>query len=206
MKIGGVCYKRSGTATLIPTTLTPSVSGNFSNCTDCEAPPNVCAGNDCGGSNDPNIQLTISDPGYAGGSITWCGQTWTPAEVLAGATKCACPTTWTTPVPYANQNIWVGATAGLNLYHSTQFGFLALRKVRVFPTNFTGTGDKSACVGSKSNCSATSTGVFAGSPVRGCNPKATPGSGVVNAYIEDCQFFSHVKNLVTYTWQKGINW
>ena len=39
----------------------------------------------------PSIDLAIFDADYAGGSITWCNQTWTPAEIQAGAQKTVCP-------------------------------------------------------------------------------------------------------------------
>jgi hypothetical protein len=144
--------------------------------------------------------------------ITWCGKTWVASTVTPGANQahsgefqCVCPSTYILPVAYANQNHWGGPGGELNLFHSTQFGFIALRRVDMSPTNFASSA-KSVCVGTQNNCADTSTGVFAGSPVRGCLPKAAPGPGVANAFIEDCQFFSHMVGGVTYEWKKGLNW
>lgn len=51
-----------------------------------------CGGNPC--DPDPSVELTVFDADYAGGDISWAGQTWTPAEVQAGASKTACPTNY----------------------------------------------------------------------------------------------------------------
>jgi hypothetical protein len=58
------------------------------------APP--CVGGDCLGFNVPvvcpSVKVTLFDADYAGGNVTWVGQTWTQAEVQAGVGKYACPT------------------------------------------------------------------------------------------------------------------
>lgn len=43
---------------------------------------------------DPEILCSIFDSDYAGGGITWCGETWSTAEVQAGAQKTVCPDTY----------------------------------------------------------------------------------------------------------------
>jgi len=96
-----------------------------------------CGGNPCGSTGCtsygvavqcPSMELTVFDADYAGGNITWCGLTWTQAEVQAGATKTACPTAYkrdhATSVPgfppgtnnYATLNWQYGTPAQLNIY------------------------------------------------------------------------------------------
>jgi hypothetical protein len=147
------------------------------------------------------VQLTVTG---ASGSVTWCGETWNlPAD--SGDTRCVCPGTWVEPAGTVNKAQWIAS--GLKMYHSTLFGFLAGRKNSLSPTNFA-SPVASTCIGSQSNCSATSSGAFAGSPIRGCLPKVNPTAAVSTspAMIEDCQFFSHTQSGITYTWARGINW
>jgi hypothetical protein len=211
--VSGVCYEltEESSQTAIDTM---SIDDSYSDCASCQSdqgaeiwlpctPVNVCDGNDCGGSNEPNIQLTVFDADYAGGNITWCGQVWTPAEVQAGATKCACPTTYVVPAAFANANQWIAS--GLKLYHDTLFSIVAGRKVILSPGTVSAT---SVCNGSQNNCADTSAGVFAGSPIRGCLPKVNPTANFTTspAVIEDCQFLDHTVSGVNYKWEKGINW
>jgi hypothetical protein len=61
---------------------------------------NACEGETCSGTNNPSIVLKIGDPSasYAGGSITWCGKTWTQAQINANNfEQCVCPTTYVGP-------------------------------------------------------------------------------------------------------------
>lgn len=169
--------------------------------TDCPSAEN-CVGIDCG--TDPSIALTVSG---ASGTINWCGKTWNlPAD--SGVIKCVCPTSYTSPAPFANKEIWNYNTE-LGLYDSTTFGFIALRKVRLNPTAFGPI--QSLCSGTNpTTCGGTSTlgGGFAGSPIRGsiCLPLNTPNSGTVNADIRDCQFFNYVSGGITYQWERGQGW
>jgi hypothetical protein len=217
IRVNGNCYEFVENSQLAPDTI--AIEGDFIDCESCEAspspafspsPPNACASQVCA-NGWPSMQISIQADDVDL-PITWCGKTWVASTVTPGANQahsgefqCVCPSTYTLPVAYANQNHWGGPGGELNLFHSTQFGFIALRRVDMSPTNFVSSA-KSVCVGTQNNCADTSTGVFAGSPVRGCLPKATPGPGVANAFIEDCQFFSHMVGGVKYTWRRGINW
>ncbi len=94
--------------------------------------PSSCAGL------DPEMYLTIFDADYAGGDITWCGETWSQADVQAGAEKGPiCPTLYNSKVvspPYpsyptvsptiscanGHRQYWRFGTAG-----NAQFGLVA---------------------------------------------------------------------------------
>jgi len=42
----------------------------------------------------PQMVLQIFDADYSGGSIKWCGKTWTQSEIQAGVEKAICPTSY----------------------------------------------------------------------------------------------------------------
>lgn len=52
----------------------------------------VCSTVNCSG--NPSMVLTVFDADYEGGDISWCGETWTQAQVRAGIQKCVCPASY----------------------------------------------------------------------------------------------------------------
>jgi hypothetical protein len=170
--------------------------------------------------NDPEICLTVFDADYAGGNINWAGLVWTPAEVQAGATKTACPTSYTkttfpqTPSGSGAVHRWAWSTGGgpdLMVGRSVSvsaFGSLIQRNntARLFGFGspysinyYIDTGFGPPITGTSGGFSATSP--FAPPSVKGV---AFPSVG---AYlVTDAFFGSHTISGVTYTWERGRGW
>jgi hypothetical protein len=170
------------------------------------------------------MQLTLFDADYAGGNISWCGQTWTQAEVQAGATKCACPTAYNksrqtytlggpTTLKYSAQHRWFHADLHIQRQYNVSylsFGFWAALQ---FGGNFNllsilgSQTDRRSFYGSQAT--RFSVAGFPNSPVT--NSDLNIVLGVVyplyNSYdITDTFFGSHTIGGVEYTWAKGLGW
>lgn len=175
---------------------------------DGEPPGDPCDLFDCSSvgaepeqANPPAMKVTVFDADYAGGSITFAGETWTQQEVQDGEAKCACPTDYRkhgaypgTPSFTLQRHRWTN-NVGINLLLSrawvgypdnptpTVSGFANL--------NFNGVVD------SKINASQNlNLGVF--DPIPG-----TPQIGAKSDYDLTDGFFGTVNSGgVQYTWAK----
>lgn len=77
---------------------------------------------------DPEIYVKIFDADYAGGSINWCGFTWTQAEIQAGAEKGpVCPTVYEKSRTYVSSKDY---NAGENWTYINNGTVTSLRLVR----------------------------------------------------------------------------
>ena len=154
--------------------------------------------------NPPSMELTLFDADYAGGSITWAGQTWTQQEVKDGVTKCSCPTGYgfehkTTGNPQRGLHFW-GNGFGLLLDRvastGTSFSNFQRHKVRVVPN---GTSPYYQDYRYKASFSTSSfqLGLL------------NAGSALVTRddFIIPNNFFgSYVNGDLTYSWAKGSRW
>jgi hypothetical protein len=183
---------------------------------------NACTGVTCATVNGfvdpPSVQIKVGDPGgsYAGGNITWCGETWTAAQINANNDwRCVCPSN------YDNQTIstytpsfgtiskdqkWTFANnltlqraylAGLvfGSWAINRYNRLRLRNVS---TDFY-----------RSNTWVGTTLPPAGVPSVVSNDlgKVTGSLPTKNNYTLNSIFFgSHVISGVTYEWSQGLNW
>jgi hypothetical protein len=85
IRVDGVCYKRNYDAKEVPSEDDwDDIDQEWDNCLDCQRP--TLEYKECCDDNDPQMLLTVSGNTS---NITWCGETWTPAE--SGVTKFVCP-------------------------------------------------------------------------------------------------------------------
>ena len=171
----------------------------------------------CGGASscpdgDPEMYVTLFDADYAGGNITWCGETWTNAEVQSGVEKGpVCPTTYTlgktttTSISrtYAAHN-W--AIAGLQLKRiAFRTAGVGQKLEGVYLLNPSVTASYRywfAYGGGPPNYSGANTG-FGTLP----NVLGEPYVALNNYNITDAFFGSYTNpSGVTYSWRKGNGW
>lgn len=179
--------------------------------------------------NPPSIQLTVFDADYAGGDINWCGETWTQAQVLAGESRCVCPTIYNkgnfdinnTGTPAATFNGYPSAALHRWKYGTDQ---LALHRADVYqyggPTYYLvytrsnylrvfGDKDKqrfrntyqSGMFSPPLPVTGTTTDYSAINKVIGLAEPSLASYDLLPAF-----FGSHIISGVTYTWAKGARW
>ena len=219
----GKCWAKVGPTNAAPTAVAGVAS--FTACTDCETSP-------CGGA-DPSMMCTVFDSDYAGGNIGWVGETWTPAEVVAGATKEVCPTLYARSIStYASGfstryfgNTWQIAGLSLRREGATRtIGSCTLAEIGLTGSYFirllAGEGAvqvnhlaiNPTPIGLKQDRRAW---VF-GQPCTGPTPITnfstlnlilTVGNPRSYDYLlTDAFFGSHLSGGITYTWAKGLGW
>jgi hypothetical protein len=170
-------------------------------------PVNACAGNNCSGTNNPNLQLTVTG---ASGSVTWCGETWNlPAD--SGDTRCVCPTTWTETINYVSANYYKAT----NKWEYTNVNTTNMIIGRYAYTTGFPIGGAFANYISAFNRALwnlrsgpkTNFGVNAQNVPAGFTDIDTVAYPTKSAYAITNDFFTSVTNGgITYTWAKGINW
>ena len=197
---------------LLRTTTSGKIQGEC--CCESGCGPNACGGG------EPQMCLTVFDADYAGGDITWCGVTWTQADVQAGATKAACPgsqytrqlSTYTYPYTVkVGRHAWlssgIGNGFGLRLartYHNNVFSAVkqAFQNVKLGNTttpSAPGGWDSTIFINAVTPSTLYSTlGLISGVPA------ATFG---VSGYTLTSAFFgSHTSGGVKYSWAQGEDW
>jgi len=174
----------------------------------------------------PGILGTLFNEHYAGGNITWCGETWTPAEIVAGAQKTICPTdydigknTYTTTTPNVRKrrqqagNLWKHGNdlilrRSYDRTWSTAFypidcWLIAAKELQVGTTIDKGSSGGSQW-GLPPGCSVTSTR-FTNRDIGLISGVAYPTSN--NYLIPDGFFGSYMgDDAILYTWARGIGW
>ena len=157
----------------------------------------------CANCSDPVVLLSVFDADYAGGDILWCGQTWTQAEVQAGASKCVCPTTYNIKhysAPSGSwEEFWVYSDS-LRMYRqytSFGFGFTARNGLQIYPQStafkdrvvFNGPPTSSSVVYSTLN------------KILGVGLPTSTGYRITDAF-----FGSYTSFGIQYTWSRGGGW
>lgn len=167
----------------------------------------------CGGASscpdgDPEIRITLSDPDYAGGNITWCGETWTPAQIQTGTdTRTICPTFWqndragSATGNYNFTNIWRYASS-LMLTHDGQFTptfFASIRRKFLVFSDGSVKRDRIQGIANgafPTNITSSDLGLL----------NTTNAPSFSNNEITDDYFGSYISGGVTYTWARGNGW
>jgi hypothetical protein len=164
------------------------------NCCCTAAVANVCTGNTCSGSNDPNMQLTVSG---ASGTVDWCGEIWNlPAD--SGDTRCVCPTTYNqfrSAVPTAS-NRWAYGSSLQMLRNSYSGTFDQQNSLRLNPVGAVDSLDLWRFYLSTVYSSFNALGFIS----------TVPFATYSDYLITNEYFGSHTTGGITYTWDKGINW
>ncbi len=170
---------------------------------------NACIGNDCGGSDRPNMQVKVEDPDYFLGdpSISWLGETWTPTQIQNGEVRCVC----------ASVSNYDHVTTGQYPYHRWSINISAQNRLRMLrrvnTTN--GYGINQLALGapgystfSNSDFATWGAGTFTSFKLNFINAVPQPVAGPPNANFELSAAFFGSKTLgaVTYSWEQGINW
>jgi hypothetical protein len=180
-------------------------------------PANACATNDCSGSNNPNMQLTVTG---ASGTVNWAGETWNlPAD--SGVVKCVCPDQYTlttrTTTGLTSEGLW---EEEWKKYTPTSTSYYALKLRRwvqnysVPPIQNVGNNQIDIFIGgynrstysynwqNMTGSTQTAGGGFAGIMIGGVPEHGLPST----VRLENRFFTSKVISGITYTWAKGINW
>jgi len=156
---------------------------------------------------DPEMLVKIFDADYAGGNITWCGLTWTPAQVQAGEEKSLCgifQQTYSTGSPYLVSEAWhYGASLSLHRVINYSFGLTQWSNFLGISPSPIGTlvRDLKKWTGFPPPAAGSSTVFSSLSLILGV---ATPTKGDYN--ITDDFFGSHLSGGITYSWAKGQGW
>jgi hypothetical protein len=251
IQVGSTCYYY--VSNTLASAGSDQIDCEFSTCSDCAASavPSNCASstaavaNICDGTPDctghtgspgvaPSLVLKIGDPSgtYAGGSITWCGKTWTQAQINANNfEQCACPTRYRklknipTPTASTATNIedWDHTSGPVDLFLARDYHFAYYAgpvnyiKYRVWQMQLQGVSGTSVSPRDKREVkigrfgnptSASYTNFYNTFNVGVLNPTITIHDPTENNYsIVDPMFGTHTNsNGLEFTWSRGVNW
>jgi len=168
------------------------------------------------GSLEPSMVLTILDADYAGASITWCGKTWTQADVQNGVSNTVCPSayelkdgTYTLPADKRHIEKWQGTT-GINLTLSRFADKSVTTAFRYWQKKYIRLGTLGGAIGLKRDIwksyiyppTYSTTSSLCDMSIS-CGANNTSYS---DFRILDGMFGSYTISGVLYTWAKGIGW
>lgn len=163
---------------------------------------------------DPEMYLTVFDADYSGSDITWCGETWTPAEVQANTEKGpVCPTSYTKNSSTFFYNYrthdWHYKFTELRLRRrlsrSTGGTYRYRQSTVRFRANHTGTTADDFAVSTR--FTSAGAGPFSNTDSNLHFISTAPGFATINSwYITDEFFGESTVNGIRYGWRRGNGW
>jgi hypothetical protein len=247
IKIDGVCYQYGGSTPLAVDTLPTEIGGVFESCLECalesssssfdpsssssigysessssvggggDPDPKICPPVNPSNGIDPPPDMIIRVSGSTGANVTWCGETWTPAQVSAMEERRVCPSTYerrqkgqTTPSQHVAIEAWENSLrlkaefrhlqAGPSFWSATNTLFVNLYGGYPWVYQYqyqTGTSKYNYTVNSFNTQDY----------LNGITPVQNALRWSASQYrIQDWQFGSHTIGTITYTWRRGDNW